>query len=113
MNLDPNILRGAYSYLLTTLPFRRWKLPDADEIEFHVTNDKHVTGNCEVENSNRFTIRVSNVLVGRTSSLMETLAHEMVHVYLFRKKVKALHGKEFQKLADATCREHGFDRALF
>lgn len=37
LHLTLEMLEGAYEYLRTTPPFRRWKLPPGADIEFHVT----------------------------------------------------------------------------
>jgi hypothetical protein len=113
LHLTPEMLRAAYEYLRTTPPFRRWKLPPADEVEFHVTRHKDRTGDCETSAGHEPLIRVSATLVGWTASLLATMAHEMIHVHLDRKKVRAAHGWEFRRAAAQVCRHHGFDPKLF
>jgi len=43
------------------------------------------------------------------------MAHEMVHLYIWRKgsKDRAEHGAEFKKLARLVCKHHGFEEATF
>jgi predicted SprT family Zn-dependent metalloprotease len=65
-------------------------------------NGKHVIG-----------IRAS--LVGKTSELIEVLAHEMVHLH---RRLKYGHGSDphdvrFRKLARQVCDAHGFDLSRF
>lgn len=110
--LTPATLEAAYEYLRTTLPFRRWKLPHADEVEFHVIHKRGMFADCETAGE-KHTIRISTVKVGRTQTLIETMAHEMVHVRLDRQGVKAHHGADFQRCAAQVCRHHGFDPKTF
>jgi predicted SprT family Zn-dependent metalloprotease len=110
VNITPDILHAAYEYLRACPPFKRWALPHADEVEFHVNLSKDATGYC-LDKPQR--IEVSQVLVKRTHSLMETVGHEMIHLYLDRLGVKEAHGAEFKRCAALVCKHHGFDAALF
>jgi hypothetical protein len=114
VNITPDILHWAYEYLRHTPPFRRWGLPEADEVEFHVTRSQEARGHCQQAGAaGAAVIAVSQALVVRTQRLIETVAHEMIHLYLDRRGVKSAHGAEFKKCAAAVCREHGFDPGDF
>ena len=41
LRLTPEILEGAYEFLRATPPFRGWRLPHADEVEFVVSRHRH------------------------------------------------------------------------
>ena len=113
--LSPAILEAAYNYLLATPPFKSWKLPAADEIRFRVASDKGCRG-WHTHGSGEHDIAISCAVIGRTAPLMETMAHEMIHVYQAHKGTatkKAEHNAEFHRLAKAVCRRHGFDQKLF
>lgn len=112
MRLTPEILEASYEYLRSTLPFRRWKLPPAEEVEFHVIRKPGLFGDCETVGDQHI-IRVSTAKVGRTQTLIETMAHEMVHVRLNGLGVKSEHGSDFRRLASQVCRHHGFDPKTF
>ena len=110
----PEMMAAAYDYLRTTPPFRRWKLPPSESVEFHVTRHLDRTGDCETGPAgNDPVIRISAALIGWTASLMATMAHEMVHIHLDRKGVRAHHGADFRRCAAQVCRHHGFDPKLF
>lgn len=113
LRLTPAILVAAYEYLRSTPPFRRWKLPDADDVEFHVLRTREMFADCETTVAGQHIIRVSTGKVGRTGTLIESMAHEMVHVYLDRRGVKAHHGAAFRRCAARICRVHGFDPKTF
>lgn len=112
MHLTPDILEAAYDYMRATPPFRRWKLPPGDEVEFHVTRRREHRGDCQSAH-NHHIIRISAFNIGHTDSLMRVMAHEMVHIYCDRKKVRSHHGREFLRAAARVCQLHGFDLKLF
>lgn len=113
MHLTPTILRESYRFLCSTPPFNRWRMPDADEIEFHVTKARTTTADCNTTKAGKHTVRVSAALVGRTYVLLQAMAHEMCHVYCDRRGVRAHHGRDFQRCAALVCKQHGFDPKIF
>src|SRR5690349_18038866 len=44
LRLTPDIIEGAYEFLRMTPPFRGWRLPPADEVEFVVSRHKRYLG---------------------------------------------------------------------
>lgn len=113
MHLEPAMLEATYELLRTTLPFRRWSLPHADEVEFHVTKNLDVDGDCDGW-SDIPIIRISAAKHGVLSSLVLTMAHEMTHLRQFIVQPNSpLHGAYFKYLAAQVCRHHGFDLKAF
>lgn len=95
-----------YEMLRSTMPFKQWGLPPSTEVEFRVTRERHVLGtHTRYVRTDEHIISISNVRVGHMSTLIETMAHEMVHV----KTRKPEHNKEFYRLWRQVCRYHGFD----
>lgn len=119
LHITPQILAAAYEFLRALPPFNRWKLPPASELQFKVTSSKDTEGYYDDKRGKndkpgqKPTIGISQVFVGHSHSLLETMAHEMTHVYLFRKKVRKYHGPEFQRCAERVCKYHGFDPKRF
>jgi len=120
MVLTPDILRAAYAYLAETQPFREWNLPDAEDVGFEVVNNHDIHGACWAPTMNetgQFRIAISDTKHNHTLSLMQTMAHEMVHVHEYqtclRKPSYRKHGKVFQGFACEVCAEHGFDPGQF
>lgn len=113
MHLTPEILKASYDYLKTTPPFKRWGLPDGDEISWVVTGKKKVEGLCTQYANGRFIIEISGTLIKATDTLMATMAHEIIHIRCFMLGVKAKHGYEFNKLAKSVCNQHGWRFELF
>lgn len=113
LRLTPEMLVGAYEFLRTTPPFRRWHLPHADEIEFHLIRDRRRYAEyCGVE---RHRIGVNHLFVSRGDSLLMHMAHEMVHL---RQKIEgsetaAQHNARFRVLARSVCRHHDFEYGRF
>lgn len=112
--LTPELLRASYELLRHTMPFRRWKLPEAADVAFRVIRSYETRGLFEMHK--RPVISISSKCVGTVQSLTVTMAHEMVHLYeetnhTTRKDV--MHSARFWRLAKQVCRHHGFDELLF
>ena len=109
--LSPDILKAAYEFLLHTPPFNRLKLPPADEVKFRVT--QHLDREGDYFWDGRHNIRISERVVGHTSSLLEAMGHEMIHVHEENCGIRSHHGRGFKKLAHCACRYHGWDPFVF
>jgi hypothetical protein len=108
------MMEAAYTLLLSTPPFSGWRLPLADDVEFHVTKSVDDRGDYFFENDTHI-IRLSACLIGSLHELLTTMAHEICHM---RQELAAPddpehHGARFQKYADRVCHVHGFDRKAF
>jgi hypothetical protein len=112
--LDADILRSAYDYLAETPPFRAWNLPAGEDVRFKVIRDPNVRG-LYWRTGKRHHIAISSRCIGRTESLMATMAHEMIHLHETNVGVGrgAEHSGAFQCWAARVCRFHGFDHSLF
>lgn len=110
--LTKELLRGTYDFLRLTPPFKKWKLPPGEIVIFKVTRSPTVTGD-HLLYKGQHTIRVSAKKVGSTQTLIELMAHEMVHVKCDREGVKTEHGFHFKGAACLVCKYHGFDEASF
>ena len=109
--LTPATLVAAYEYLRTTPPFRGWKLPHADEVEFRVTRHRDREADHEVKRRTDHIIRVSANNIGTSDALVQALAHEMIHAYqdgVARTGTRAMHNTEFKRLATRVCKVHGW-----
>lgn len=120
LHLTPEMLESAYEMLRTTPPFKGWKLPDPDEIEFrvYVARDRHAGFRGAMEPGGNHEIQVSLRTVATLPTLLMCMAHEMIHLrrHLQGERYNCPlrhHGVEFQRLAKAVCRHHGFDEKLF
>lgn len=116
--LTPEILRAAYEYFCVTVPFCKWNMPDADEILFKVTRSRKVLGQARYftgQKKPNYELEVSEHFIGRTHSLMELVAHEMVHIHQRETRMEkgGEHNAAFKKLAAVVCKHHGFDPKLF
>ena len=104
-------LIAAYDLLRTTAPFVGWKLPDSDAIDFAVIRDRTNYGDCDGEK-----IRVSSGRHGHLSTLLATVAHEMIHLHQMCCKLETPnteHNADFRRRAARVCRLHGFDPKVF
>lgn len=115
--LRPEHCAAVYDALRAFPPFSRWSLPESDEIEFVVNLDPKVYGACEYySQSGQTTIKVSAANVGHWNTLGMYIAHEMIHLYQYRRK-SARHDVEhdaaFKRMAKAICGRFGWDARAF
>ena len=114
MHLTPAMIEGAYRYLLTTPPFHRWKMPEADELSFRVSADRNYGWYDFHNGCHRISVSIKRV--GQTASLLETVAHDMIHVYQAHHNLDSYssqHNADFHRRARSICRHHGFDPKRF
>lgn len=113
LNITPETLQGAYDFLRSTEPFCRWNLPDGEDVKFKVvkTHKNHAWYRCV---NYKHVMAVSSNTVGHTLTLLESMAHEMIHMYeVHALKRQPTHGKVFQKWKAEVCKFHGFDPKRF
>jgi len=113
VKITPEGCASLYDALRAQYPFCDWSLPEADEVEFHVVRSRRVYGTYHYGDDHAIT--VSERIVGHWSTLSETIAHEMIHLYqsLRNTQSRAEHNAEFRGLAALVCREFGFDERCF
>jgi hypothetical protein len=109
MRITPEILEAAYNYLKATPPVISWKLPDPDDIEFHVARTKTWYGWCDPSEEGGYIIKISEKLVSTTPTLIRVMAHEMIHVKQYITKIKRHHNDQFRRDWAKIARYHGFD----
>lgn len=116
--LTPDMLVTCYEFLKTTPPFRRWKLPDADDVVFRLSKRRKEAGRYQWDGEHH-NITASIYGIGHTESLMRFMAHEMIHLYLekmgweSRHHSEEVHNAAFRKFAAQACKHHGFDPKAF
>jgi hypothetical protein len=108
LKLTPHILRAAYELLSITEPFCRWNLPEGEDIVFKVARDPHTFGWHVKGHGQPHTIAVSAGKVSQLPTLLETMAHEMVHVHEFQIGLRGKNEKTvaFKKFSAQVCRVH-------
>lgn len=110
MRITPDIMAAAYDFLRTTAPFKQWKLPPSDHVEFHVSHKRGLLGEAWYAGADVPAIAVSERGVSHTTTLIRVMAHEMVHIST---REAFLHSEEFHRRAASVCRHHGFDPKEF
>lgn len=113
--LHPDHLAASYDMLRTMPPFNRWKMPPSDEVMF-VVNRSIKNRGTYFWDGRRHVITVSSHYHKRTMSLVETMAHEMVHLVEEKAggaRQDVQHSAKFMRMAKQVCRVHGFDEAVF
>lgn len=106
--LHPDMLEATYELLRTTPPFRGWKLPAPDEIEFRIARFIH-----QGEFISPNILCVSARRVSTLYRLAVVTAHEMCHLRQHHMGTAVNHGAGFERLRDQVCRHHLFDPKEF
>lgn len=108
MIITPRAIRAVYAMLRELPPFANWKLPPARKVTFVVMDlETHLGQQQKI--GPRHTIYVSRARLSHLNKVVETVAHEMVHVYLDDRGVKVSHGTEFKKHKHQVAAAMGFD----
>lgn len=116
--LTPEMLEACYDFLRTTHPFSNWKLPEGEDVKFTV-NRKLKKKLAEYQwLGDRHSISMCAHGIGHTSTLIETLSHEIIHLYLEEMGWESrgsdnVHNPAFRKFAAQVCKYHGFDPKAF
>lgn len=112
--LTPDMLHAAYEFLKSTPPFSKWNLPDGEDVTFKVSKRSDSFGRHWIE-GDRHVIEASSKLIGHTVTLIELMAHEMIHVHQndVGMTTSGEHNAAFRKLAERVCKVHGFDPKSF
>lgn len=107
-------IEAAYDLLLQMPPFARYKLPRADDVEFHVVSTTSVQGEWWF-NGKHHVLRVSAERVSTLDRLLQVMAHEMCHLVVHEclGGERAEHGPKFNRLARSVCRWHRWDEKEF
>jgi len=117
LTLNRGVLAATYDLLRETAPYTEWDLPPSSQISFKVIKSKLTRGTFQVGmGRKRPIISVSEGSVGRLGCLIETMAHEMVHLHEDTNHAgrgDVMHSKMFWKLAQKVCDAHGMDMKMF
>src|SRR5689334_5094768 len=94
-------------------PFCRWSLPDSSEVRFAVSRAKDRYADYSPPPDE--TIRASCEANGHFATLVQAVAHELIHMRLKRTGEKHWdgHGAPFQRLAKPICKRFGWDVKAF
>lgn len=116
--LTTEILTAAYDFIATTPPYSGWNLPDSDDVKF-IVNRKLRNKFAQYQwTGEQHSIAISAASNGHTSTLLESLGHEMIHLYLEHMGWESggnesVHNAAFRKFAARACKFHGWDPKAF
>lgn len=115
IRISLEIVEATYELLRATEPFKRWKLPHADDISFAIIRNKNHRGEFYINKKNDPTICVNDSFHHTIDELLRTVAHEMCHLVEYRAGARpdVAHGWIFNDLANRVCKFHSFDRGAF
>lgn len=112
MKLSAAILAQAYTGLSLLPPFSGWRIPAAEHVNFRITKSSMVYGTYDADPHE---ITISRTMCLTPADLVQTMAHEMVHIALERKGAKdhADHDASFREAAQEVCAVFGWDADKF
>lgn len=116
--LTKETLAAVYDYLCSTPPFSRWNMPDSEDVKFSVGRALDCFAHYQWDGV-RHTITVSAHAVAHTSTLVNAMAHECIHLHLWSTKQESKrgganhHNAAFRRYAAQVCAVHGFDPKAF
>jgi len=115
MRLNLPILQAAYELLAATEPFIKWNLPDGEDVTFKVAKTPRDYGWYNKHPGTAHLIAISGASVDLLPTLLETMAHEMIHLHEHQIGLRnKYHGRSFYKLVNDVCDAHpNFDRKRF
>lgn len=123
LSLTPAALRGAYTMLRGMPPFSSWSLPEPDAVDFRTIRNKdrfgHYVGGTKDPSIQEIGVNPSKHKT--LNGLLETVAHEMIHMKLavtahrtgLHPNSTRGHGPAFQRLAKQVCSRYGWDLEAF
>lgn len=114
--LTKDTLKAIYDLLRETPPFCKWNLPEPEEITFVISKSRDYYGYYDYNHSTKaHTIGISANKNGYLQPLIETMAHELVHVHerLTGMCKPSEHSAAFKRIAAQVCKIHGFDPKRF
>lgn len=116
--LTAEMLEACYEFLKTTPPFTSWNMADGEDVKFGVSKKLKKTFAQYQWDGERHTVTIAAGSVGHTKTLIESLAHEMIHMHLEENGMESnggtnFHNAAFRKFAAEVCKHHGFDPKAF
>lgn len=108
LHLTPEMVEACYELLKLTPPFRRWGLPPGDQLVFRILLSTERYAHFRAQSDGAHEIAVSTAKVVTIDLLVQSLAHEMVHLHMEQLKLGANHGSNFKRFAKQVCRHHGW-----
>jgi len=115
MIFTPVNVASAYEMLRDLHPFKRWKLPHADLVEFRTDMRKEVFAEHNYRSRERKPplIRLSLVNIDHLDTFLRSIAHEMVHLAQVVNGEREGHGDTFTRRAKTVCKHFGWDYKAF
>lgn len=110
--MTPDTIEAQYLALRTTRPFRKWGLPDPDDIAFCVLASRDRMGHFRGAITGPHEIGISMRRVGTIDTLIRVLAHEMIHLFQELTKTTTAnteHNAAFRRISAEVARHHCFD----
>jgi hypothetical protein len=113
MHLTPESLAAMYELVRVLPPFSKWNLPDAEDVEFHVSGFRNRNGDYSAD---PHTIRLSIHSTDHIGKALEVMAHEMLHMAQHLKgseTANTIHNADFRRTWGKIARMYGWDAKAY
>lgn len=106
-------MEAVYELIRILPPFKGYKLPPADDIEFRVFDRDH-TRDWAVYEAFPRRISVNNAKHGQLNPLIGSIMHECLHLHqCLNRGGEVGHDEWFNRTAKRICRLYGYDTKTF
>lgn len=111
MKITPRILECIYLMLASTEVFAKWDMPPSELIKFEIVDDYSVMATYQYDESEKYphVISISKARCGHLSTLISSMAHEMVHCSRWESGKWTLHDSVFKSRKMKVARSLGID----
>lgn len=113
--MHPADCAAAYAFLRQLLPFRRLRVPPADAVRFQVGTKPGVYG--WHRHDGEHCIYVSSRVTTDHTAMLQTVAHEMIHLHLWEADHVYdggnVHDAAFTRIARRACKPWAWDLDAF
>lgn len=113
MHLTPESLAAMYDCIRAFPPYSKWKLPDSEDVEFHVSAFRNRNGDYSPD---PHTIRLSMHSTDHIGKALEIMAHEMLHMAQHLQRLETpntMHNSEFRRAWTKIARMYGWDAKAY
>lgn len=115
LHITPALVEANYELLRLTPPFRGWKLPAPDDVEFRVDGSIECRG-WYIFKDGKHILSISHRNQSTLQELTKTVAHEMIHVHEQNANAcrpDVAHSWRWKRWARSVCKWHCWDYNAF
>lgn len=106
-------IEHVYELLRSSQPFSLWNMPPASEMSFTFKKGGCSYFRAPTKSRPQPRMDISSDHCNTMQQTVETVAHEMIHLFQHVNGLPLAHDNVFNAMADMVCLAHGYARATF